>query len=107
VKWDCKQNWLDAAEVFDAWRIVPRIIVTVFLVVFAWAVVYFSMMYFRLPAGERTVAMTAFVSVVLTALTTALPFIVKIYTDNGRDWTGTSVTASSTSTKVSTETVTK
>lgn len=89
----CKQEWLDAAEVFDAWRVVPRIIIGVFLAVFAWAVVYFSLMYFRLPAAERTVAMTAFVSVVLTALTTALPFIVKIYTDNGRDWTGQQASA--------------
>lgn len=85
----CKQEWLDVAEIIDALRIVPRIIIGVFLTVFAWAIVYFPIMYFRIPAAERTVAMTAFVSVVLTALTTALPFIVKIYTDNGRDWTGT------------------
>lgn len=103
-----KNEWLEIAEVVDALRIVPRIIIGVFLAVFAWAVVYFSIMYFRLPVAERTVAMTTFVSVVLTALTTALPFIVKIYTDNGRDWTGTSVVATgSTTTKVSTETVTK
>jgi hypothetical protein len=81
-----KKEWLDAAEVFDSWRVVPRIIVGAFLSVFAWAVVYFSTQYFRLPPEQRTVPLTAFVSVVLTALTTALPFIVKIYSDNGRNW---------------------
>ena len=81
-----KRELLDAAEVFDSWRVVPRFIIGTFLSVFSWAVVYSLRQYFGLPAPERTVAVTAFVSVVLTALTTALPFIVKIYTDNGRDW---------------------
>jgi len=81
-----KRSLLDAAEIFDSWRVVPRIIIGTFLLVFSWAVVYSLQRYFGLPAAERTVAVTAFVSVVLTALTTALPFIVKIYTDNGRDW---------------------
>lgn len=77
---------LEAAEVFDSWRVVPRLIVFVYLTVFCWAIVYFSVMYFHLPLEHRTVALTAFVTTVLTAMTTAFPFIVKIYTDNGRDW---------------------
>lgn len=81
-----KRALLDAAEVFDSWRVVPRIIVGVYLGVFSWAVVYFSIQFFHVPAIERSVALTTFASVVLGALTTALPFIVKIYTDNGRDW---------------------
>lgn len=79
-------KYLEMAEVFDSWRIVPRIIIFVFLAVFVWAVVFVLWTYFHLPPVERTALVTAFVSVVLTALTTALPFIVKIYTDNGRDW---------------------
>ncbi len=81
-----KPPWLDAAEVFDSWRVWPRLIIATFLAVYAWAIVYFSMSYFRLPAPERTVAVTAFVSVVLTSLTTALPFMTQIYTSKGRDW---------------------
>ena len=81
-----KQRWLDSAEVFDSWRIAPRLIVGVYLALLVWVTVYFTLMYFHLPAAERTIQLTAFCGTVLTAAYGALPFIVKIYMDNGRDW---------------------
>jgi hypothetical protein len=81
-----KQGRLDGAEVFDSWRVVPRIIVLTYLGFLIWLTWYFSTTYFRLPALERTASLTAFASVVLASAFGALPFIVKIYMDNGRDW---------------------
>lgn len=81
-----KSERLDAAEVFDSWRVVPRIIVLVYLALLVWVTAYFSLMYFNLPAVERTTQVTAFVSVVLTAAYGAFPFVVKIYGAGGRDW---------------------
>lgn len=81
-----KQRWLDAAEVFDSWRIVPRAIVAVYLSLLIWLTVYLAVMYFEIPAVERTTQVTAFASVLLTAAYGAFTWIVKIYTAGGRDW---------------------
>ena len=81
-----KQGKLDAAEVFDSWRVVPRIIVAFYLGLFGWSIVYIGVKYFQIPAIERTVQLTAFCTVWLGAMTTAFPFVVKIYQDNGRNW---------------------
>lgn len=78
--------WLEAAEVFDSWRVVPRLIVGAYLALLIWLTWYFTHQYFALAAVERTGALTAFASVVLTSAFGALPFIVKIYMDTGRDW---------------------
>lgn len=83
---DTKKSWLNAAEVFDSWRVVPRIIVIAYLSLLIWITIYFAVMYFALPPLERSATLTAFVSVVLTAAYGAFPFIVKIYMDNGRNW---------------------
>lgn len=81
-----KRAWLDAAEIFDSWRVWPRLIVVVYLGLLVWVTVYFTVSYFEVPTVERTGAMTAFVSVVMTTAYGALPFIVKIYMDGGRAW---------------------
>lgn len=81
-----KRAWLDGAEIIDSWRVVPRLIVFVYLALISWITVFFALQYFAIPAVERTAVLTAFVSVVLTAAYGALPFIVKIYMDGGRSW---------------------
>jgi glucose dehydrogenase len=81
-----KRAWLDGAEIVDSWRVVPRLIVCVYLGLLIWVTVYFSINYFAVPAVQRTVELTAFTSVVMTAAFGALPFIVKIYMDGGRAW---------------------
>lgn len=82
----CKAFWIDLAEVIDSLRIFPRLIVGAYLWLLIWVTWYFAHMYFSLLPADRTVQLTAFASVVLTAAFGALPFIVKIYMDNGRDW---------------------
>jgi hypothetical protein len=81
-----KPQWLDGAEIFDSWRVWPRLIVFVYLALLVWLTVFFPTKYFAIPAAERTGALTAFVSVVMTTAYGALPFIVKIYMDSGRSW---------------------
>jgi glucose dehydrogenase len=81
-----KTQWLDGAEIVDSWRIVPRVIVFVYLGLLVWLTVLFPTKYFAMPMPERTGALTAFVSVVMTTAYGALPFIVKIYMVGGRSW---------------------
>lgn len=81
-----KQRWLDAAEVFDSWRVVPRCIVFIYLGLLFWLTVYFAVKYFGIPSSERTTQLTAFTSVLMTAAYGAFGLIYKIYGDGGRDW---------------------
>ena len=81
-----KCQLLDAAEVFDSWRVVPRLLVFGYSFLFTWSIVYYSITYFGLPASQRTVAVTAFSSVVLSAMAGAFPFVCKIYMETGRNW---------------------
>jgi hypothetical protein len=83
---EAKRRWLNAAEVFDSWRVVPRLIVAVYIAFLIWLTSYFAVNFFALPAAERSAAVTAFASVVLTAAFGALAYIVRVYMDNGRDW---------------------
>lgn len=82
----CKQIWLDCAEVFDSWRVFPRIMVTCYGVLYGWTNWYLVRWYAYLPPVERTVQVTAFVSAVLTALAGLSGWIYKIYSENGRPW---------------------
>jgi len=81
-----KSQWIDGAEVFDSWRVVPRIALFAFLALLIWASVYIIVWYAHLPAAERTTQVTAFVSVMFPTLVGAGGFIFKVYTDGGRDW---------------------
>ena len=55
-----KQAWLDGAELVDAWRVAPRLIVFIYLFMLHWLTVYFAVKFFGLPAAERTTQLTAF-----------------------------------------------
>jgi hypothetical protein len=83
---DTKRRWLNAAEVFDSWRVVPRLIVGSYIAFLMWITSYFALSYFGLPPAERGAAVTAFASVVLTAAFGALVYITKLYFDTGRNW---------------------
>ena len=96
-----KNFMLDFAEVFDSWRVVPRIM----LFGYAWFVYrvtfYVLMWYTHEPATARGPEETAMVGVVVTAVTGFAPWILRIYTDSGRSWDGqqtatTTVTATTT-----------
>lgn len=81
-----KQRWLDAAECFDSWRIVPRIIVFSYMAFLGWLTHDLVTHYFAIVAAERTTQVTAFVSVVLPGAYGVFPWIYRIYADGARDW---------------------
>jgi hypothetical protein len=92
-----KEPWLHAAEIFDTWRTVPRIVL--FLYVWYVASVTFFLLhwYAKLPALERTTEVSAVVGLVITAVTGFGPLIFNFYMQNGRDWSrGTSMSTRTT-----------
>lgn len=86
----CKDAWLDAAEVFDAWRVVPRVLALGYFIWFPIVVFEILQWYFKLPATERTAVVTAFIGTVLATMSGLAGYVLKFYTDGGggRDWTG-------------------
>lgn len=82
-----KQVWLDLAEIFDAWRIVPRAIIFMIahmVISLDTTIVYW---YIHLPAAQRTNADAAAVGSIVTVLSTLFGVALKFYIDNGRRWT--------------------
>lgn len=77
---------LKAAELFDSWRIVPRIALGAFGWLFGYILLHAWWWYAALPSAERTSNVTAFVGVITTTLSGVAGFVFKIYTENGRDW---------------------
>lgn len=89
-----KKEWLDAAEVFDYWRIVPRSILYGYAFLVGWVTYSLMQWYTHLPAGERTTEATSFGVAIFTAVTGFAPLIYKIYSANGRDLNATVAVAS-------------
>ena len=82
-----KAQLMDAAEVFDTFRVVPRVL----LFLYAWFVGkttdYILAWYFAQPATGRGTQETAVIIGVFTALTGLAGYVYKAYVDNGRNWT--------------------
>jgi hypothetical protein len=81
-----KQAWLDIAEVVDAMRIFPRMLVGTYFATAIWVVVYLTKWYTHIPATERVVEVTAFFGMLTGGLFGLAVYIFKIYTDGGRNW---------------------
>lgn len=82
-----KQWWLDAAEVFDAWRIAPRVLLFGYWIWVAWIVDRLLSWYMALPADERSMEASGMATFVITAVTGLASWISKIYMHSGRLWT--------------------
>lgn len=80
-----KQAWLDAAEVFDFWRVVPRLVLIAYGIWLARVTDSLMLWFQHLPAAERTAEAAAFAGAVITAVTGLAVWIFRIYSDNGRD----------------------
>jgi hypothetical protein len=81
-----KTKWLDWAEIFDSWRLVPRTILYAFG---AWTIYIADrtlFWYFHLPLAERTVQDAGLVTGVITAVTSIFGLCIKFYNTSGRDW---------------------
>jgi hypothetical protein len=81
-----KTKWLDAAQIFDQWRIVPRI--TLFGYAF-WVVHVIDKAlswYQTLPMAERTIEATGLTTAIISVITGLFPWVYKIYSDAATDW---------------------
>lgn len=78
---------MKAAEIFDTWRVIPRVMLFGYSF-FVWHITDFLLTWYtRQPAAERGVEESAMVAAIFTAVTGFSPWIFKIYSENGRNWT--------------------
>jgi hypothetical protein len=83
MKWN-KQFWLDGAEIADAYRVVPRILILGwmgFYMEYAW---FLTDWFFTLAAP--TLEQTTFVTTVISALGTMSIWLGNIYVNSRRKW---------------------
>lgn len=82
--WFAGGMWM--AELVDAWRVVPRLLIGAYAA-FVYKVVFFILGWYAAePASARGAEESAVVGIVVTAVTGFAPWIFKIYSENGRDW---------------------
>jgi hypothetical protein len=81
-----KQWWLDLAELIDTFRVVPRIVLFSTLGFAGVSMAAMLNWYFSLPAAERTLEATGFMTVVIPALAGIVRLVINDYTKGGRDW---------------------
>lgn len=81
-----KQKWLDRAEVFDSWRIMPRILVISFALFTICVVAETLEWYKMLPVQERAIEASGFAFGVITSISGLLTAVIKIYQSTGRKW---------------------
>lgn len=83
-----KQSFLDAAEIFDAFRILQHVIIYAFG---AWTIYIADrtlFWYFHLATPDRTVQDAGLVTGVIAAVTSIFGLAIKFYSNSGRQWTG-------------------
>lgn len=99
-----RQMALHAAEVFDAWRIIPRVFLAVCLAGAAWVTGYLIIWYCTLPATDQGYQATGFAAVALKFVFDFLNKVYDSYSINGRNWnqapSSTTVSTLSTSSTV-------
>lgn len=84
-----KQKWLDAAELFDSWRVVPRLLLFGYS---TWLVIATDRLlswYMALPIAAQTAQASAFCGGSITALTGIGGYVFRIYSENSRNWADT------------------
>lgn len=79
-------KWLRGAEIFDAWRVYPRLLVAAYCGFVEQVTMYVLAWYTHIPAAARNINDSAVVGVIFTAIAGFSPWIFKIYIENGRDW---------------------
>lgn len=83
-----KAPWLDAAQVFDTWRVVPRMILFTYGGWVAHVTDSILAWYQHLPGNERTLEASGLAAGIITAITGLFPWIYRIYSDSANDWSG-------------------
>ncbi len=87
---DTKKAHLRRAEVFDAWRVFPRLMMTSFFLGYCWLMVeswtWYQTLDFASMDWANLAALTAFPLTLLTGLGTIFGSMYKDYQKSGRDW---------------------
>ena len=81
-----KTALLDGAECFDAWRVVPRLVLAGYSAWLVYVVDLILVWYQSLPAGDRGVEASGMATFVITAVTGIGVTVYKIYAGGGRAW---------------------
>jgi len=83
-----KKKWLEWAEVMDAHRIIPKIIVALIAGGYCWFAIdsYEWIKAIYETTKEVPTPVAAFVGGTMSALGTVLMMVVNKYFDGGRDW---------------------
>ena len=80
-----KEKWLETAEIIDALRIIPRLMLLGFFIFYIWYIIWVTKWYFALPEPET--ASTIFVSSTITAIGAMFTwFGGNVYMSTGRKW---------------------
>ena len=85
-----KNSYLRRAEVFDSFRIFPRVMLTFFFMGYCWLMLeswqWYKTIDFENIDWANLTAMTAFPLALLTGLGGIFGSMYKNYQDSGRDW---------------------
>lgn len=81
-----KQEWLDRAEIVDALRVVPRLLLIAYCAFTFHIVSWILEWYMALPAAERSLESSGLAAAVITAVTGLGSWFLKVYTFSGRHW---------------------
>jgi len=82
-----KAKWIDRAQVFDTWRVVPRFILFGYAAWVAHVTDSILTWYMHLPSAERTLETSGLAGTIIAAVTGLLPWVYRIYSDAANDWT--------------------
>lgn len=86
-----RENLMQLAEIIDTFRVFPRLFVLIYLFWIMRLTDWMVRWFMRLPASERTIIVTSFVSIVTTGIFGLFIWIYKVYSDGGRDWSSSPV----------------
>lgn len=99
-----KPLWLDWAEVFDAWRVIPRGVLFAYSVWLVYVIDRLLTWYMALPIPAQTPQASGFCFGAIAAVSALGNGVFKIYSQHSRNWNTvpskvSSVTASTVETK--------
>jgi hypothetical protein len=90
MKFFTKSVWLAGAEITDAWRVIPRLLLIGYCFFVFDLTSRLLTWYFTLPAAERSLEASGLGVAVFTAVTGFGTQFLNAYIKSGRKWNGSS-----------------
>ena len=83
-----KEKWLQWAEIIDAFRIIPRLMLLGFFIFYVWYIILVTNWFFSID--DQTIASTTFVTSTISAIGVMFTwFGGNVYMQTGRKWGNT------------------